>query len=55
MKNIGEKIAIFIAGLAAGLAAYRWILSFACGNMHYTMCDICRYRQEKAAGRREKG
>ena len=52
---MGEKIALFIAGVAAGRAASRCSLSFACGNIHSPMRDICRYRQEKAAERREKG
>lgn len=50
-----EGIALFIAGVAAGLFIYRMIIQASCGTTHLTMCDICRYRHEKTAGGRRSG
>ncbi len=47
-----KEIALFIAGFAAGLFIYRMIVQIACGTIHLTMCDYCRYRNRKAAGGR---
>lgn len=47
-------VALFIAGVAAGLAIYQGILALIFGDTHYTMCDICRYKQKKAAERRRR-
>lgn len=49
-----NSLALFIAGFAAGLAAYRWYLQIAFGDAHFTMCDLCRYRQKKAADERRR-
>ena len=37
------KIAMFIAGMAAGLAIYRMI-SYMKGNTIWTICENCKYR-----------
>lgn len=50
-----KDIALFIAGLAAGLFIYRMMIQASCGTTHLTMCDTCRYRQEKTAGERRSG
>lgn len=42
-----NEIAIFLAGVAAGLALYRLGLCLALGESHFSMCDVCRYRQGK--------
>ena len=42
-----SEVAFFIAGMAAGIAVYRFLITSYLGRPIRTTCDYCQYRIEK--------
>ena len=42
-----EKYAIFLFGVAAGIAWYKHFITYTLGRFTHTMCDYCEFRIKK--------
>lgn len=40
-------IAIFLAGVATGIAWYKFFIVYVLGRFTHTMCDYCEFQIEK--------
>lgn len=46
VKNV-EKLAVFLLGMAAGIAWYKSFIKHLLGRFVHTTCDYCQFRIEK--------
>lgn len=42
-----ETIAIFLLGVAAGIAWYKFFITYTLGRFTYTTCDYCEFKIKK--------
>ena len=42
-----ESIAVFLLGVAAGIAWYKFFIVYVIGKNAYTACDYCEFQRKK--------